>query len=59
MGDFKKTMVICAAISSFAGSAYIGLRGVSAELSDRVVAAYKTASVQANSVPENVDNTSK
>lgn len=60
MSDFKKTMVICAAISSFAGSAYIGLRGLSAELSDRVVVAYKAASVQAVlPVEQDVGNPSK
>jgi hypothetical protein len=59
MGDFKKTMVICAAISSFGGSAYIGLKGLAAELQDRVVVAYKAASVQAVVPVENVDNPSK
>jgi hypothetical protein len=36
MGQFKKVMVTCAAITAFAGSAYISLSGLDLQVTKRV-----------------------
>lgn len=62
MGDFKRAMVFCAAISSFLGSAYIGLSGVKSIQTDSVksIIATELAAKQPQlEVNENVGNPNK
>lgn len=60
--DFKRAMVYCAAISSFAGGAYVGLSGVKSIQVDSVksiVAAELAAKQPPLEVQNDVSNTNK